>query len=184
MLQLSLDDNPRPVGTPDLDRLLRVLLEDGIRVLDLRVVANRSRLLKIPADVVVARSDVALIQAIKQCRVLNGSAPVILIVQAGDYDEEIVVGTFRLRPMHNVLRVGKRSVALQKTEADILAALMSHPGEALSFELLRNTLQRPHGPTRGSIAVHICNLRQKVEKRPDQPRHLVTIRGLGYCFVP
>jgi DNA-binding response OmpR family regulator len=184
MLHLDLDEDPGLSGSRDLDRLRRLLEEGGLKVLDLRIAANRSRRADVPADVVIARNDVAMVQAVKQCRALNGSAPVILIVQSDAFDEEIVVGEFRLRPMQNVLRIGERSVALQKIEADILAALMSHAGQAISFELLRDILQRPHGATRGSIAVHICNLRQKLEEQPDTPCHLITIRGRGYSFLP
>jgi two-component system response regulator RegX3 len=34
-----------------------------------------------------------------------------------------------------------------------------------------------------TLDVHIKRLRQKIEEDPHQPKHIVTVRGLGYKFV-
>jgi two-component system, OmpR family, alkaline phosphatase synthesis response regulator PhoP len=35
-----------------------------------------------------------------------------------------------------------------------------------------------------TIDNHILKLRQKLEREPENPRHIVTVRGMGYKFVP
>jgi two-component system response regulator RegX3 len=35
-----------------------------------------------------------------------------------------------------------------------------------------------------TVDVHIAVLRKKLEKQPRYPRHLLTVRGIGYRFVP
>jgi two-component system response regulator RegX3 len=32
------------------------------------------------------------------------------------------------------------------------------------------------------VDTHVFNLRKKIERQPDQPRHLIGVRGLGYRF--
>lgn len=176
------DEEPRELSA--IDRLRQLLEDGGLSVLDLRVAANRPRPPAGDADVIIAESDIAIVHIVKRCRALQRDKPVILVVDDKALDGEIVVGDFHLRPMQNVLQLRERTIALHKIEADILGALMSHAGEAVSFEHLRQILQRPHGTSRGSVAVHICKLRQKFEEAPGQPRHLVTVRGRGYCFRP
>ena len=34
----------------------------------------------------------------------------------------------------------------------------------------------------GTVDVHMTWLRQKIEENPSEPRHLVTVRGIGYRF--
>jgi two-component system phosphate regulon response regulator PhoB len=38
------------------------------------------------------------------------------------------------------------------------------------------------GDTR-TLDVHIRWLREKIEENPSQPRHLITVRGIGYRFI-
>ena len=40
------------------------------------------------------------------------------------------------------------------------------------------------GVTASTVTVHVRRLREKVEDDPSQPRHLVTVWGVGYVFVP
>ncbi len=174
------DEEPREQSA--IDRLRQLLEDGGLRVLDLRVAANRPRLPAGEADVIIAESDVAIAHSVKRYRALQRHKPVILVVDSQALDGEIILGDFHLRPMQNVLHLRERTIALHKIEADILGALMAHSGEVVTFERLREILQRPHGTTRGSVAVHICMLRQKIEETPGRPRHLMTVRGRGYCF--
>jgi len=166
----------------DLDRIRHLLEDGGLTVLDLRTAADHSEIASASPDVLIAQSDIAVVQAIKRCRALYREAPVLVIMSAESADEEIVLGQFRLRPMQGALVIGNQFVSLHKIEADILAVLMSHAGKPVHFDVLGEMLHRPHGTTRGSLAVHVCNLRRKLEARPEEPRHLITVRGRGYCF--
>ena len=67
-----------------------------------------------------------------------------------------------------------------RTEFRLLCELADHPGRVLSRQQL---LQRVWGYEFGDerlVDVHVGRLRQKIEDEPGTPRHLVTVRGLGY----
>ena len=38
-------------------------------------------------------------------------------------------------------------------------------------------------PIPRTVDVHVAKLRRKIEDRPDAPRHIVTLHGLGYKFT-
>lgn len=83
------------------------------------------------------------------------------------------------------LRRGGRFVHLRPLEFRLLEELARAPGRPLSRALL---MDRAWGsaPPAGSrtIDVHIRWLREKVERDPDRPVHLLTVRGVGYQLEP
>ena len=76
---------------------------------------------------------------------------------------------------------GGREVHLTKTEFRLLVELASSPGRVFSREVL---LERVWGygyfGDGRLVDVHVRRLRTKVEADPANPRHVVTVRGLGY----
>ena len=73
-------------------------------------------------------------------------------------------------------------VLLTHREFDLLAHLMSHPGEALTKEqLMRRVWGWDFGDT-STVTVHVRRLREKIEVDPSDPRLVVTVRGAGYRF--
>ena len=72
-------------------------------------------------------------------------------------------------------------VRLTYVEFEILAALARSPGRVFSRTML---LERLWGDSAyrdpRTIDVHIRHLREKLEPVPEQPEHLLTVRGLGY----
>jgi DNA-binding response OmpR family regulator len=86
-------------------------------------------------------------------------------------------------PAHEV-RLGGRVVALTSREFELLVHLMRHPRTAFRREEL---LERVWGYSIGdtsTVTVHIRRLREKIEADPSEPRHLVTVWGVGYRFEP
>jgi len=83
---------------------------------------------------------------------------------------------------HNVTRRGE-NIHLTPSEFTLLAVLAQHPGQVFSREQL---LERLYGVSydglERSIDAHIKNLRQKLENDPANPRHVITIYGIGYKF--
>ena len=62
--------------------------------------------------------------------------------------------------------------------------LMSHPRETFRREqLLESVWGWTFGDT-ATVTVHVRRLREKIEADPSAPRHLVTVRGVGYRFDP
>lgn len=95
-------------------------------------------------------------------------------------DPELPFGDLQVRPDAGEVLLSGRLVAVTRTEFRLLCELAQHPGQVLSRELL---LQRVWGYSTGDerlVDVHVGRLRQKIEHDPGAPRHLVTVRGLGY----
>ena len=92
-------------------------------------------------------------------------------------DVEIDEGT------HEVRRAGA-SVELTATEFDMLMALANAKGRVLSREQILEKIYGPgHHGTARTIDNFLMQLRSKLEVDPQQPKHLVTIRGVGYRLV-
>jgi DNA-binding response OmpR family regulator len=51
-------------------------------------------------------------------------------------------------------------------------------------ELLQNVWEYRSDITSRTVDVHVAWIRQKLEENPQNPRHIQTIRGKGYRFVP
>jgi two-component system, OmpR family, KDP operon response regulator KdpE len=82
-----------------------------------------------------------------------------------------------------VRRAGK-DVHFTPTEFNLLAELASHPGEALTHDVL---LTRVWGPEyryeTQYLKVYVGRLRDKIEPAPDEPTLIQTVRGVGYRFA-
>ena len=79
-------------------------------------------------------------------------------------------------------RAGER-IDLTATEFKLLRTFLSHRGQVLSIDrLLEQVWGKYVSLTDRVIYTHINNLRSKIEVNPSQPRHLVTVRGIGYRF--
>jgi two-component system OmpR family response regulator len=81
---------------------------------------------------------------------------------------------------HAVLKAGQ-PVVLTPKEFDLLAHLAQNPGLVFSREQLLDKVwgYDYSGGTR-TVDVHVRWLREKIEPDPENPRHLVTVRGTGY----
>jgi two-component system alkaline phosphatase synthesis response regulator PhoP len=74
-------------------------------------------------------------------------------------------------------------VALSAREYQLLVHLIEHRGETLSREqLLTEVWGYQAAISTRTVDVHMVWLRQKLEENPKNPRHLLTLRGLGYRF--
>ena len=75
------------------------------------------------------------------------------------------------------------AVLTSALEFKLLTAFIRHRGRLLTRDrLLDEVWGQDGGPTDRAIDNHIMNLRRKIEPRPDRPRYLVSVRGLGYRF--
>ncbi|WP_395151878.1 response regulator [Ilumatobacter sp.] len=93
----------------------------------------------------------------------------------------LVFGDVELIPDEGkVLRSGEE-VHLTKTEFRLLCELAESPGKVLSREALLDKVWGYDYFGDGRLVdVHIRRLRTKIETDPANPRHVVTVRGLGY----
>lgn len=83
------------------------------------------------------------------------------------------------------LHAGKNTVQLTLMETELLRYLIRHAGQAVSRKAILEEVWnlREDTDTR-AIDNFIVRLRKYIEKEPAQPKHLLTIRGVGYEFVP
>jgi two-component system phosphate regulon response regulator OmpR len=78
-----------------------------------------------------------------------------------------------------------RDVAITAMEFDLLKTFVEHPNRVLTRDqLLTLTRNREWEPFDRSIDIRIARLRRKIEKDPDNPTAIQTIRGAGYMYVP
>ncbi len=76
------------------------------------------------------------------------------------------------------------AVELTATEFDVLLALVEANGRVLSREQILEKIYGPgHHGTARTIDNFLMQLRNKLEEDPQVPRHLVTVRGVGYRLI-
>jgi DNA-binding response OmpR family regulator len=82
------------------------------------------------------------------------------------------------------LSVGSRVFPLTLMEANLLRYLVEHDGQAVSRKAMLEHVWglRDDTDTR-AIDNFVVRLRRYIEKEPSRPRHLLTVRGVGYRFV-
>jgi DNA-binding response OmpR family regulator len=74
-------------------------------------------------------------------------------------------------------------VEMTATELDLLLCLIEARGAALSRDAIFTRVWGPnHHGTPRTIDNFIQQLRAKLEPEPQRPRHLITVRGIGYRF--
>ena len=83
------------------------------------------------------------------------------------------------------LRGGGQVFQLTLMEAELLRYLIRNSGKPVSRKAILQNVWNLHEDTdTRAIDNFIVRLRRYIEKEPSKPRHLVTVRGLGYQFVP
>jgi DNA-binding response OmpR family regulator len=90
-------------------------------------------------------------------------------------------GELEIIPQEGVGTLGGTELHLTKTEFRLLVELATNPGRVFSREaLLERVWGHGYFGDGRLVDVHIRRLRTKVESDPANPRHVVTVRGLGY----
>jgi DNA-binding response OmpR family regulator len=83
------------------------------------------------------------------------------------------------------LRVGKQVFQLTLMETELLRYLIRNSGHPVSRRAILQDVWNLHEDTdTRAIDNFVVRLRRYIETEPTKPRHLVTVRGLGYQFVP
>ncbi len=69
-------------------------------------------------------------------------------------------------------------------EFDLLRYLVQHTGQVVTREQILNQVWGyEESPTTRTIDNFVAKLRQKIEKAPHEPEHILTVHGAGYKFV-
>lgn len=98
-------------------------------------------------------------------------------------DAPLVVGSLEIDRDRREVRRDASPVHLTRKEYDLLELLASHPGRTFTrTELLESVWDFAWDGDSSTVTVHIRRLREKIEDDPSDPRHLVTVWGVGYRF--
>jgi len=104
-----------------------------------------------------------------------------------DDDREAVLeaGSVRMDIERHTVSVGGAETAMPLKEFELLELLLRNPGRVLTrHQLIDRVWGSDYVGDTKTLDVHVKRLRSKVEADPGTPRHLVTVRGLGYKFEP
>jgi DNA-binding response OmpR family regulator len=83
------------------------------------------------------------------------------------------------------IRARGQTFQLTLMEGDLLRYLIQNSGRPVARKAMLENVWNLHEDTETrAIDNFIVRLRRYIEKDPSQPRHLITVRGLGYQFVP
>ena len=94
-------------------------------------------------------------------------------------------GDVDLRREQGLVFKAGRELALTKTEFNLLCEFADHPNVVLSRDqLLERVWGYDYLGDSRLVDAHVHRLRVKIEDQPDEPRIILTVRGLGYRLIP
>ena len=175
---------------PDLV-LLDVMLPDGSGIDYCREIFDSSR---VPVIMVSARtSEVDIVLGLeigaadyvtKPYRLRELVARMRAVLRrpiTNDDDETIVFGDVRIDLVRRTVAKEGIEVELSRKEFDLLALFASRLGQVVTRDVCLDTLWWGLELTdTRTLDTHVKRLRQKIESDPANPRHLLTIRGVGF----
>ncbi|MFZ9676092.1 MAG: response regulator [Ilumatobacteraceae bacterium] len=94
-------------------------------------------------------------------------------------------GDIDLRREQGLVFKAGRELSLTKTEFNLLCEFADHPNVVLSRDqLLERVWGYDYLGDSRLVDAHVRRLRVKIEDHPDEPRIILTVRGLGYRLIP
>ncbi|NDJ36515.1 MAG: response regulator transcription factor [Chloroflexi bacterium] len=97
--------------------------------------------------------------------------------------QSLIAGELELDLTGRRVYRGEQELKLSSKEFELLAELMQNEGAVLSRDLILSRVwgYDYYGDSR-TVDVHIRWLRQKIEEDASNPKHIITVRGIGYRF--
>src|SRR5690606_16924357 len=178
---------------PDL--VLRDLMLPGMNGIDVcKAIRNESGM---PIMMLTANSDtVDVVLVLESCAddyVVKPLHPKELVARVrarlrrleSEPAETLTIGDLTIDvPGHEVTRDGKQ-IQLTPLEFDLLVALARKPRQVFTREvLLEQVWGYRHAADTRLVNVHVQRLRSKVERDPEHPEVVLTVRGVGYKAGP
>jgi len=177
------------IGLPDengLDLCKRLQTENDLPVIFLT--ARRRELdeiigLEIGADDYITKPFSAdIVLAHLRALLRRVSKP---IIEPLPVEKTITAGPFELDPITHTASKNDQSLELAPREFDLLRMFMSHPERAFtSDELVEGVWGVEFIGEPQVLYVQVRSLRIKIEDDPSNPKHILTLRGVGYKFSP
>ena len=103
-----------------------------------------------------------------------------------DADEDkIVLGELVMSFLSRTALMAGQELILTNKEFDLLAMLAQNPNSVLSKEKILNKVWGIDAYIEtATVAVHVNRLREKIERDPSNPEHIMTVWGIGYRYLP
>jgi DNA-binding response OmpR family regulator len=93
----------------------------------------------------------------------------------------VTVDNLTIDPLEHRVTLAGKNIPLSPREFDLLHTLALEPGRVFSVdELLGRVWGAEFIGQPQVVYVHIRWLREKIEKKPNRPRRILTVRGVGY----
>ncbi len=84
-----------------------------------------------------------------------------------------------------VVMRGEEEIKFTPAEYKLLVYLLQHPDRPLTRDVILNAVWGyDFMPNTRTVDAHVLKLRQKLEANPNVPRHILTVHGVGYRFLP
>ncbi|HEY7018366.1 MAG TPA: response regulator transcription factor [Gaiellaceae bacterium] len=105
-------------------------------------------------------------------------------LDAGEASAVRSVGALRLDLERYEATVDGEPVQLTQSELKLLAFLARSPGRVYSRrEIMQHLWESEYVGDERAADLHVSNIRRKIERDPEDPERLVTVRGAGYKLV-
>lgn len=99
-------------------------------------------------------------------------------------DAPLEIGDATIDPASQVLTRGRSEVKLSFYEVELLKFLHERAGQPVTRdEIMDKVWGIEASPNNRTVDNFVVKLRKKIEPRPDQPRHILTVYGVGYKLV-
>jgi len=103
---------------------------------------------------------------------------------SGNTASAVTCGPFRYDMPSMRFYMDGQELVLSSRESALLLLFLRSPGQVFTKDMIYEQVWGNTLIDDNAIMVYINRLRGKIEKDPKNPAHLLTVRGLGYRFVP
>jgi DNA-binding response OmpR family regulator len=102
---------------------------------------------------------------------------------SGSAQNELAVGEIKMDVQARAVSVRGQDIKLPPKEFDLLRVFLANPARVLGRDYLLDRVWGDDyaGDVR-TLDVHVRWLREKIERDPSRPAHIVTVHGVGYRF--
>lgn len=102
-----------------------------------------------------------------------------------DHSDVLDCGPFTYNTSTMRFYKGEKEISLSSKENSLMLLFMKHPGQVFTKDMIyEHVWGTSVAVDDNAIMVYINRLRGKIEEDRQKPEHIVTVRGLGYRFIP
>lgn len=102
-----------------------------------------------------------------------------------DHPDTLECGPFTYNTSTMRFYKDREEITLSSKESSLMILFMKHPGQVFTKDMIyEHVWGTSVAVDDNAIMVYINRLRSKIEEDRQKPEHIITVRGLGYRFVP